>query len=385
MSFEEKSGIEIPKGTGLSKRLNIALLVMGIVFSIAFVLMMQHYRFSDTAQQRSASRNMEAPPVARTRNLSSLMLVDDNDLNLPPLLVSQKSEINSILEERPDRDDDYLRLYGMGEEEFQLAVKAPLSVYNKEPFDEISSQEMHQTNGSVRAGRSHQNDHANEYTIQNQQTEKRVFLSEAGDFNEHQIDSVREFASTPYTLMAGSIIPATVQTGINSDLPGTVTALVRRNVYDSVTGNHLLIPQGTTLVGMYDSDVAFGQSRVLMAWSRLIFPDGSSFDLTGMPGADLLGFSGMKDKVDRHYKQVFGSALLFSIFGAAGQLSQPETDSDKLTNQQIIYAAIGQEMSQTASQLLAKQMNIQPTLTIRPGARFNVLLSKDLVLGAPYA
>jgi type IV secretion system protein TrbI len=119
-------------------------------------------------------------------------------------------------------------------------------------------------------------------------------------------------------IKAGTIIPATLVTGINSDLPGTMIGKVRRNVYDTVTGNYLLIPQGTTLIGNYDSKVVFGQSRVLIVWSRLIFPNGSSFDLQGMPGVDLTGMAGLHDQVDNHYKRIFGSALLFSVFGAAG-------------------------------------------------------------------
>jgi type IV secretion system protein VirB10 len=173
-------------------------------------------------------------------------------------------------------------------------------------------------------------------------------------------------------------------TGIQSDLPGTIIAKVRQNVYDTVSGNFLLIPQGTTLIGTYDSQVAFGQSRVLIAWSRLIFPNGTSFDLLGMPGADLLGRSGLHDQVDNHYMRIFGSSLMLSIFGAAGQLSQPQTNNGQMTTQQILYGAVGEQMSQTAAQMMEKNLNIQPTLNIRQGARFNVLLTRDLVLPSPY-
>ncbi len=167
-------------------------------------------------------------------------------------------------------------------------------------------------------------------------------------------------------------------------MPGNIIARVRRDVYDTATGNYLLIPQGTTLIDNYDSQVAYGQSRVLIVWSRLLFPNASSFDLRGMPGADLAGMVGLQDQVDNHYFRLFSSALMFSVFGAAGQLSQPQSSNNQLSSQQIIDGVIGQQMGQTATQLVAKNMNIQPTLKIRPGTDFNMLLTRDMVLPSPY-
>ena len=116
---------------------------------------------------------------------------------------------------------------------------------------------------------------------------------------------------------------------------------------------YLLIPQGTVITGVYDSGVTYGQSRVLMAWNRLEFPNGSNYDLAGMAGADLSGYSGLHDQVDNHYFRIFGSALLFSIFGAASQLTQPSDSGDGGTsNQEIIYGAIGQEMTQVSSKMI---------------------------------
>lgn len=221
---------------------------------------------------------------------------------------------------------------------------------------------------------------------QNNQAEKVAFLKKvANKTQNNKIDSVTSHPLSPYELMAGSLIPATLLTGINSDLPGQITASVSRNVYDTTTGNYLLIPQGTKLIGVYDSSVAYGQNRVLMAWSRLIFPNGDSFDLEGMPGVDLAGMSGLHDLVDNHYFRIFGSALMFSLFGAAGQLSQPKNQNQNvLTNQQIVWGAVGQQLSQTGAQLVQKNINIQPTIQIRPGTNFNVLLTRDMVLPSPY-
>ena len=225
---------------------------------------------------------------------------------------------------------------------------------------------------------------ANLYAQQNMQTQKKAFLKATAKPSSTFIHSRLQPSITPYELKAGSIIPATLMTGIQSDLPGQIIAKVRRDVFDTVSGNYLLIPQGTTLIGMYSSQIAYGQSRVLIAWNRLLFPDGTSFNLDGMPGADLKGLAGLHDQVNNHYFRIFGSTLMMSLFGALGQLSQPKNNSNQMTSSQLIYGAIGQQMSQTSIQLLAKNMNIQPTLTIRPGANFNVLLTRDMVLQHPY-
>lgn len=221
------------------------------------------------------------------------------------------------------------------------------------------------------------------YTAQNAQSEKKAFVDSEHTAS-NQLGSAEEKALSPYSLMTGSIISANLLTGINSDLPGKIIAKVSRDIYNTRTGNYLLIPQGTTVTGLYDANVAYGQDRVLIAWSRLIFPNGQSIDLEGMPGVDLVGMAGLHDLVDQHYLRLFGSSLLMSLFGAAGQLSQPQSAGNALTNQQILFSAVGQQMSQTATQLVAKNMNIQPTIKIRPGSTFNILVTKDMVFQGPY-
>lgn len=188
-----------------------------------------------------------------------------------------------------------------------------------------------------------------------------------------------------YEVKTGTIIPGVMVGGINSDLPGQLVAQIRENVYDSVTGRHLLIPQGAKLIGTYDNQVTRGQTRVLVAWTRVIYPDGSSLDLGSMPGADGAGYAGFRDKVKNHYAKVFGNALLMSMFAAAAQLSQPDdsTSTGNYSSQQIAAAAMGQQLAQTGMAITQRNLNIQPTLTIRPGFRFNVMVTKDIVL-APW-
>jgi type IV secretion system protein VirB10 len=231
-----------------------------------------------------------------------------------------------------------------------------------------------------------------ETLLQNNQEAKRTFLDESGlgDKDETNPYLVREPIS-PYEVTAGMILPAVLVTQGDSDLPGLMTGRIRENVYDSATGRHLLIPQGTTVVGIYDSVVTFGQQRLLVAWQRLIFPDGTKLNIGGMPGTDLIGASGFHDQVDRHYKRLFGNALLLSVLTGGATLSQQDDNGNTVdqgsTRDQVkstLATALGQNLGEVASQMIRREMNVQPTLQIRPGYRFNVLVSKDLIFETPY-
>lgn len=191
----------------------------------------------------------------------------------------------------------------------------------------------------------------------------------------------------PTELKAGAVIPAVMIGGINSDLPGQIIAQVRQDVFDTASGRTKLIPQGSRLVGRYDSQVAFGQSRVLVVWDRVIFPDGSSLSLAGMPGTDGAGYAGFGDKVNNHTVRTFGAAILVSLVSAAAQLSQPDTRSNTgnsltASNQEIAAAALGQQINQFGMSVAQKHLNVQPTLIIRPGYRFAVMVTRDLPLSA---
>jgi len=225
----------------------------------------------------------------------------------------------------------------------------------------------------------------------NRQGRKETFLRDAAKASANEADylpAVRQPPITPYELKAGTVIPAVLISGINSDLPGEVTAQVRENVYDTASGRHLLVPQGSRLVGTYDSQVAYGQRRVLVAWQRLLFPDGSSLNLQGAPGADAGGYAGFNDRVNNHYGRIFGGAILMSLLGAGAQLSQPQQgarEGSAPDASQIIAAQLGQQMSEAGRELVRKGLNVQPTLEIRPGYAFNVMVVKDVVLERPYA
>ncbi|RUM95298.1 conjugal transfer protein TrbI [Pseudaminobacter arsenicus] len=188
---------------------------------------------------------------------------------------------------------------------------------------------------------------------------------------------------SPYELKRGSVIPATLITGINSDLPGRITAQVSQNVYDSATGRHLLIPQGAKLFGRYDSNVSFGQNRVLVIWTDIIFPNGSTLQLGGMAGTDSAGYGGFNDHVDNHYFRTFGSAVLVALIGAGTEMMIPQDRNAFGTSNSVEDAArrsFAETFGQMSQQTLSRNLNVQPTLKIRPGYRFNVLVDQDIIL-----
>ncbi len=185
-------------------------------------------------------------------------------------------------------------------------------------------------------------------------------------------------------LGAGSLISAVLLTGINSDLPGMITAQVAETVFDTVSGRHVLIPQGSTLIGEYDSRVTYGQERVLFVWTRVRFPNGSSVSLEGMPGADLSGFAGVKDQVDNHWWKLAQGVVLGSLLGAAAQESYGggiSTANPSLG--QLASAGAAQNINSAGQQLVQKDLQVQPTLVIRPGQRVAVFVTKDIEL-PPY-
>ncbi|MBN8956858.1 MAG: IncP-type conjugal transfer protein TrbI [Rhizobiales bacterium] len=192
---------------------------------------------------------------------------------------------------------------------------------------------------------------------------------------------------SPFELKRGSVIPATLITGINSDLPGRITAQVSQNVFDSASGHRLLIPQGTRLLGRYDSKVSFGQSRVLVVWTDIILPNGSTLQIGGMAGTDAQGYGGLSDKVDRKLLQTFGSAILIALIGAGTEMAIPRDRNSFGMENSAEYAArrsFAETFGRMAERTISRNMDVQPTLEIRPGYKFNVLVDQDMVFPGEY-
>ncbi|KCZ61463.1 TrbI/VirB10 family protein [Hyphomonas atlantica] len=210
----------------------------------------------------------------------------------------------------------------------------------------------------------------------NFQAEKIAFAAEKrnGDiYNPHDVET----PVSPYQVMAGTLIPASLVTGLNSDLPGSIIAQVTQPVYDTVSGAHLLIPQGARLIGRYQSEVSFGQERALLVWDRIILPDGSSLQISE-PASDAQGYAGVSDRTDHHWDRVFAAAGLATLLGIGSELGSDDDDVER-----AIRRGFGDSVSEAGQRVVDRNLGIQPTIRIRPGWPVRVIVTRDLVL-RPY-
>jgi type IV secretion system protein VirB10 len=214
---------------------------------------------------------------------------------------------------------------------------------------------------------------------QNMQDRKLDFLNGEVDDEIYSPHTLQDPVS-PYQLMAGTIIPASLITGLNSDLPGRVIAQVTGNVYDTPTGHHLLIPQGARIIGTYDSQVAFGQERALVVWQRIIMPDGLSVVIDNLPATDTAGYAGLQDEVDFHTWRLLKGIALSTLLGVGTELTFGDDESDLI---EAIRGSAQDSANQAGQRITERNLNIQPTITIRPGWPLRIIVHKDIVL-RPY-
>jgi type IV secretory pathway VirB10-like protein len=223
---------------------------------------------------------------------------------------------------------------------------------------------------------------SDETFAQNGQDRKLLFVNAPVDRRTTAPDRISHPAS-PFVVQAGTVIPAALITGIRSDLPGQITAQVTENVYDTPTGRARLVPQGARLIGIYDSQVAFGQSRVLLVWTRLIMPNGRSIVLERQPEADTAGYAGLEDDVDYRWKELLGAAALSTLLGVGSELGSGADNGSNTAILQALRLGAANSLNQTGQQVVRRNLDIQPTLTIRPGFPVRVIVNRDLVL-EPY-
>ena len=211
------------------------------------------------------------------------------------------------------------------------------------------------------------------------QDRKLAFLN--GNVDRRTVSGDRiEAPASPYVLQAGAVIPAALLTGLRSDLPGQVTAQVTEDVYDSPTGKTRLIPQGARLIGQYDAQIAFGQTRALLVWTRLIMPNGRSIVLERQPGADAEGYAGLEDEVDNHWGTLFKAAILSTLLSIGSEVGSSGSEDDLI---RAIRRGGSDSVNQIGQRIVGRSLNVQPTITIRPGFPVRVLVTRDLVL-EPY-
>lgn len=219
-------------------------------------------------------------------------------------------------------------------------------------------------------------------TRQNRQAQKEAFLNNVA-FSETRNSADLQAPASPYQVMAGTVIPAALVTGINSDLPGDVIATVTEPVYDTATGRHVLIPQGARILGRYNSQMSYGQTRVQVIWHRVILPDTSSFQLDNLAGTDPAGYAGLEDGVDWHWDRLFAGAALTTLLGVGAELAAPENRQD---GDRVVIAgrdSAQDSINQVGQEVTRRNLNIQPTLTSRPGLPVRLIVNRDLVL-RPY-
>ena len=208
-------------------------------------------------------------------------------------------------------------------------------------------------------------------TAKDDQDRKKAFLKGgANEVPDEYIKNELRAQGNPYEIKAGTIISGVMMSGINSNLPGLILGQVSENIYDTATGKHLLIPQGSRIVGAYDSHVIYGQTRILAVWNRIIYPDGSSLNIEGMGGTDSAGYAGFKQKVDNHYSRLIGAALFSSVFAAAGKIAT-ENDKDKDGKETLAAEAVMEQMTSLGARIAERNLNLAPTLRILPGYRFS--------------
>lgn len=216
--------------------------------------------------------------------------------------------------------------------------------------------------------------------------QKKDFFRNAGaEWPDDDLKGVVTPPRTEYEVKAGWTIPAIMESGINSDLPGQIEARVAQDVYNTATGEHLVIPQGSMLVGTYDNVIAFAQNRVLLVWTKLVFPNGDELDLEGMAGADPAGYAGFRDKVNRHVARRVGAALMLSIFNITAEVTRRASQTGRgFQAQSAVGTAVGESVAELGRQMVERELNVPNTLQIRPGYRFIVKVSKDIAFSGPY-
>lgn len=217
--------------------------------------------------------------------------------------------------------------------------------------------------------------------VQNRQDQKEAF-QQAGPTETRNSGNLQMPAS-PYQVMAGTVVAGALVTGIKSDLPGDVIATVTEPVYDTATGRFLLIPQGSRILGRYNSQVSYGQSRVQVVWNRIILPDTSSLTLDNLAGTDPAGYAGLEDGVDWHWDRIFAGAVLTTLLGVGAELAAPE---NRQNGDRVIIAgrdSAQDSINQVGQEMTRRNLNIQPTLTERPGLPVRIIVNRDLVL-RPY-
>jgi type IV secretory pathway VirB10-like protein len=373
-----KKIVTLRKGIAVAIAIVLIVVIVTIMLNLSYTMRMMREKnknrepnpaFATTIDTNWYQNEKIAQPVQK-----QIVASVTKSLIKPELISIQKVEPgNTFSESEPENKNELLR-----------AMAAPLTS-NQLTNDKISS--FNEGYSPDLPTQNHQEMSQNQ-DDQNKQVEKKAFLNQQGPKEDDYLHSFVQAPRSKFMLQAGTNIPGSLITGIDSDLPGQITGQVESNVYDSVSGNYLLIPQGARLQGTYDSTVVYGQQRLLVVWKRILFPNGESISLEGMPGVDLNGYAGFFDEVNHHYVKIFSSVLLLSALGAGAQLSQPQNQNNNFnaapTIGQTLAQSLGINLATLGTTLTEKNLNIQPNLKIRPGYEFSISVTKDILFARQY-
>jgi len=384
-----------PQTRGLSKKpMYIILVAVAVMFGLLW------YAIEQT-DKRQKTPEAEKKPQADTR------LIDQNQdkgLALPPAQTpavvmtdppqaGRQKEPLVVVQQATAVDKEAETLRKRKEQQYFTALSAPLVTKRggSQAVKETPSTEPVQQTASIQTVNEVTAHPPNEAYNPAADEDKEGFFTRADtkDGNSGWLSRYTREPGRKFEIKTGHVLPAVMITGINSDLPGSMIAQVSQNIYDTATGKYLLFPQGAKLFGAYDSRIVYGQQRVLVAWNRVVFPDGTSVTLGAMPGTDMSGYAGFEDQVNNHYLRIFGASFLMSAITAGtsyavDSTSNTNNDSTKTTFQDAMASALAAQMGSATLRLLEKNLNIKPTLEIRPGYQFNVVATKDIAFKAPY-
>jgi type IV secretory pathway VirB10-like protein len=364
-------------------------LIVGISGAVLASLIALSWLALEPPSFRRAASALDSDPAARERGPEALADLPSNYANVPrlgpplpgdlgkPILDGQRSggAIGTDSVGSPDRDQrsepdaetERQRLAAEARAARSSAVIVQLGGANQASAPDREAREQPrnadaESAGGAASGAASQQQH-------------KVDFARGGDA---EVDPNRLHASpSPWTLSAGTVIPASLVTGLNSDLPGMVIAQVTENVRDSATGRTVLIPQGARLIGSYDSILGFGQHRALLVWNRIVFPDGSSIRFDTMPASDVSGYAGLSDRVDSHTWQLLKGVVLSTLLGVGTQISLGSSESDLV---RALRESTQQNAAQAGDRITSRNLEVQPTITVRPGWPVRALVREDLVL-----
>ena len=392
---ESPDFFEQPTKSWGGKRLNLRI-VYFLAGTAMFILSAFGVASYVRGEQRATDRAASEIPNVSTVAQPPIKRPDGPDVNLPVTPQPVYVEGQPYAPSGPMQEPEWAKRQREARmQAYQTALTSELGVMNTWAANKSNNPQsgypgrvpMPQVNGTIPPPPPYRGEDGEMMDDNNpaEAAQQRAFLAAIDPNASTYLKQSKNPPISPYEIKAGTVIPGVMITGVNSGLPGQITGQVKQDVYDTATGQHLLIPSVARLVGTYDSAINGGQESIFVAWNRIVFPDGSSISLEGMPGAGQSGLAGFKDQVNNHYVRTFGQAFLLSLFSAGIQLSQPRGAVQGTYNaQQIGAAAIGQQLGQLGMQIARRNLNMQPTLEIRPGFEFTIAVNKDMVFEGPW-